>query len=373
MKKLWFYPLGFGLIGALLGLVLRFAFTGEVSNFNFKYVTHAHSHAMLLGFIFNALILLVWENFVQAISKTDQVLFFLMQGCIGLFTVAFIFQGYAFFSILFSSLHLWLSYILTIRIWRKLKYSNTNSLLIKWGIIFHFISSLGPYALGPLMIFNMQDSPWYGQAIFFYLHFQYFGVYFLWMLALIFKNSKVLLRKKEVLLLVVSLAVLFAHSLEYDFDSPLLGILGLISSLGLVWVLAQQFSIVKKSSSYKFIYGGILFIALISLTGSIPAVADWFAENRFNLIAWLHFLFLGIYTPFIWLQHHLLKNKYIFILYFFVFGLSELALIFPYYANEILPATLMQLLFGLYVFIFIIIAGIHLKGIFEPSEENITE
>lgn len=356
-----------------MGLLLRYAFTGETGQFNFKYITHAHSHIMLLGFIFNALILMVWDSFVPSIAKMDKILFLLMQGCIVLFTVAFIFQGYAFYSILFSTIHLWLSYILLIRIWKKLRDPGTNGLLIKWGIVFHFISSLGPYALGPLMVLNMQDSPWYGQAIFFYLHFQYFGIYFLWMLAVIFKRTKLQLRKKEVLLLVISLAVLFSHSLEYDFNSLILGILGLVSSLVLVWVLAKRFWSLKKSSRFGFLYAGILFVGILLVIGSIPAVADWFAQSHFILIAWLHFLFLGIYTPFIWLQQNLLGNKYVYMFYFLVFGLSELALLFPDYATVLVPVSIMHTLFGLYMILFFIICWVHLNGIFGPSPKKLLE
>ncbi len=373
MKKLWFYPLFFGIIGALLGLILRYAFTGEVDDFNFKFITHAHSHVMLLGFIFNALLLLVWKNFCSSISRIDKVIFLIMQACIGLFTLAFIFQGYAFYSILFSSLHLWLSYVLMVRIWRKLRYSDSNTLLIKWGIVFHFISSLGPYALGPLMVLKMKDSPWYGQAIFFYLHFQYFGIYFLWMLALIFKQVKVTLSKKEVLLLVISLAVLFVHSLQYNFNNLFLNVFGVASSITLVWLLAKQLLHFKKLSKLQFIYGGILGVAILTVIGSFPAVNQWFIDSQFLLIAWLHLLFLGIYTPFIWLKQGLLNNKYAFIIYLLLFGLSEWVMIFPNYIAHVFSVSIMYLLFWLYVAIFILISGIHLKGIFNSTKEKILQ
>jgi len=50
-------------------LVLGYAFTGDISTFPFKNVLHAYSHVILLGFLFNALLILVGINFTQTIDK----------------------------------------------------------------------------------------------------------------------------------------------------------------------------------------------------------------------------------------------------------------------------------------------------------------
>ena len=101
-KKLWWYPLIFGMLGAFIGLVLRYAYTGAISGFPFKNVMHSHSHVLLLGFIFNSLLILVWTNFTQGIDKISYRYYVALQVCIALMLVTFILQGYDFFSILFS-------------------------------------------------------------------------------------------------------------------------------------------------------------------------------------------------------------------------------------------------------------------------------
>lgn len=189
-RKIWLYPLLFAVIGSFLGVVLRYSFVGSILGFNFRHVLHAHSHVMLLGFLFNALLILIWKYFTQGFDRISFKLYIALQVCMTVMIVAFILQGYATFSILFSTLHLWISYILLIRLWKRLDKNNPMVPLVKVGIVFHFISSLGPYTLGPLMVMEMKETAWYQQAIFFYLHFQFLGLFFVWMLAILFQRSK---------------------------------------------------------------------------------------------------------------------------------------------------------------------------------------
>ena len=65
------YPLIFGVLGAIIGLILRVSYVEPLPAINFKYVLHAHSHVMLLGFVFNALILLVWKHYTNGIDKNS--------------------------------------------------------------------------------------------------------------------------------------------------------------------------------------------------------------------------------------------------------------------------------------------------------------
>lgn len=196
-KQLWFFPLLFGFLGAIIGLVLRYAFTGSIANFPFKFVLHSHSHIMLLGFVFNALIALLVTRFTNGIDKTSYRLYLALQVCVAILLVGFIIQGYALVTITFSTLHLWISYWLVVRLWKRLIGEKSDLILIKTGIIFHFISSIGPYALGPLMAMKMQSSPWYQQAIFFYLHFQYFGSFFFGCLPFFFKEQLLSYQKNK--------------------------------------------------------------------------------------------------------------------------------------------------------------------------------
>lgn len=365
VKKLWFFPLLFGILGAFTGLLLRYAFTGSIANFPFKFVTHSHSHVMLLGLVFNALIVFLFTRFTDGIDKRSYQLYLALQVCIAVMLVMFMIQGYAFITILFSTLHLWISYVLVIRLWKRLKGEKSHINLIKIGIIFHLFSSIGPYGLGPLMALEMQDSPWYRQAIFFYLHFQYFGSFFLWMLAILFQKTTILLSKNKLILIVISLLFLYAHSLDFSFDHILIKIAG---GTGAVVLLSVIFSLksffIHQNTAYKLFFGILVLICFLNCVGSIPSIADLVPINRFLLIAWLHLLFLGMYLPFIWIEIGVKINKKVWLLYAFFIVLSETILVFPALFSNLFSIGIMWWLFIAYSGVVLCISVVHLKTLF---------
>ncbi len=370
-KKLWIYPLLFGILGALIGLLLRYAYTGSISGFPFKNVLHSHSHVLLLGFLFNALLILVWTNFTQGFDKVSYNYYLALQVCVTVMLVAFILQGYGFYSILFSTLHLWISYVLLVRLWKRLVRNNAIHQLVKLGIIFHFISSLGPYLLGPLMVMEMQKSPWYQQAIFFYLHFQYFGIFFVWMLAVLLKKTSILLVKKHVVIIALSLVLLFAHSLDYSFNHWVIQVFGGLGSVLLLVVLLNfKNTFIQSQKQYTYIYYIILFVGVINIVGSIPSIANLVIESRFILIAWLHFLFLGMYIPFIWMTFTRKLNPLLWAFYGSMVLLSEILLVFPKMLSQWFSISLMWLLFFTYLGVTISICFVNLKFLFETKNKN---
>ena len=361
-KKLWIFPLLFGMIGALIGLVLRYAYTGGLAvPISFKNILHAHSHVMLLGFLFNALFLFVWTNFTKLMDKISYRYFIAMQVSMAIMIIAFIIQGYAFFSILFSTIHLWISYILLVRLWRRLEGKKEIVWMIKIGIIFHFLSSLGPYALGPLMVLELKNSPWYQQAIFFYLHFQFLGVYFIWMLALLAKKIKLQISKKTVIGISVSLVLLYAHTLDYSFDHWAIQLFGGLGS-GLLFALLFKFrnAFLNQTKELKSVYFIVLTVAAINIAGTFPWIAELVINNRFILIAWLHFLFLGLYVPFIWVFISNDIPKAYWIIYLLSFVFTEVILVFPNMLQNFTSVSAMHQLFYSYFLMFIGISLIHI-------------
>lgn len=368
-KHLWSFPLIFGFLGAVIGVVLRYAFTGSISGFPFKFVLHSHSHIMLLGFVFNALIVLLFTRFTSGIDKTSYYLYLALQVCVAVLLVGFIIQGYALITIIFSTLHLLISYWLVIRLWKRLVGEKSDLLLIKTGIILHFVSSVGPYALGPLMALKMQASPWYQQAIFFYLHFQYFGSFFLWMLAVLFQKTAIKLSKNQILLIVFSLILLYAHSLKYSFSYLAIQIAGGIGAGILIIILFRlKNSFLRQKLQYQLFFGILLLIGVLNCFGSIPYFSNLVVTNRFMLVAWLHLLFLGMYLPFIWIELNKSIHKSIWISYTFFLLISELFLVSPAFFSELFLTPIMWLLFIAYFGVVLCISIVHLTALFQKNK-----
>lgn len=367
-KHLWFYPIIFGLLGAFLGLLIRYFFSQTTISFPIKNLIHSHSHVMLLGFLFNALTLLVWAHFSKGIDKTSKRYYLALQVCISGMLITFIIQGYALFSILFSTLHLWISYVFLIRLWKRLEGNKQLLSLIKLGIVFHFISSIGPYCLGPLMVFNMQDSPWYQQAIFFYLHFQYFGAFMLWFLAVFIKNTSINITKNQVLLIGLSLIGLYTHSLDFNFNHWLINTIGGFSSILFLTILLTFIKPIKQTcEKYKLVFGVFLFIGICNIAGSFPIIANKVVANHYLLIAWLHFLFLGLFIPFIWIESQIRINNRIWFVYTLFMFLTEIVLIFPNKFFNLLKTPITNQLLIAYFGVFCCISIVHLRFIFRKN------
>jgi len=245
-----------------------------------------------------------------------------------------------------------------------LKGEKQSLLLVKIGIVIHFLSSIGPYLLGPLMAFEMQDSPWYQQAIFFYLHFQYFGSFLMWFLAITFQKSRDSLSKNQVYAISISLVLLYAHSLDFSFNHWIIQFAGYLGSIVLcVLLFSFQSGLKNKRKQIRVVYSILLLIAVLNCFGSLNFVATLVSENRFVLIAWLHLLFLGLYLPFIWVESSMKINTFFWVLYAIAFAFSELVLVFPKTTTSFFSTSVMWLLFIGYLGVVICISVVHLTSL----------
>ncbi len=182
--------LGYFLLAALLGVVLR-TFVIAPIPINYRFFVHTHSHIALLGWVYIALTALLYHLFLdkQAVERKYRQIFWFTQICLIGMLLSFPFQGYALFSILFSTLFLLASYWFSAFF---LKYApqpfkRTKAYIcVKYALWFMIGSSIGPWALGAIMTVLGPESIWYRLAIYFYLHFQYNGWMILALLGLFF-------------------------------------------------------------------------------------------------------------------------------------------------------------------------------------------
>src|SRR5690606_33435275 len=162
-----------------MGVLLRFYVVTSLP-FNYKFLLHAHSHTALLGWVYLGLTTLVYKIFLASAKKPKlyKRIFLFTNLCILGMLVTFPIQGYALFSIIFSTLFLFASYWFT---WFAFKFVPNNFKkrfswkLIKASLWYLVLSSIGPWAVGVVMATLGSESIWYKNAIYFYLHFQYNG------------------------------------------------------------------------------------------------------------------------------------------------------------------------------------------------------
>src|SRR5690606_32519867 len=95
---------------------------------------------------------------------------------------------YGTISISLSILHTFSVGLFSYWLFRDLKTMNISTSIwhAKISLFLFIVSSLGPFALGPLMATGLGHSKWYYFAIYFYLHFQYNGVFIFGLLSLFY-------------------------------------------------------------------------------------------------------------------------------------------------------------------------------------------
>ncbi len=400
MKRTWVKAsLFFFFIAACIGALLRWAFVSEVQWLDFRFFMHAHSHLAILGWVFLMLYTFLVHTFLspaQQFQKKYKVLFRLLcLSCAGMM-VSFPIQGYAFWSISFSTLHIIFSYAFTWFFLKDIKAANSGSLasvrFAKTALAFMVLSTLALWAMGPLMASDWRGSALYYATIQFYLHFQFNGWFIFALIALLFKlledkNAKLPEKQLNIFYILLIVSCFFTYALAVAWSNPL-PVVFWINSIGVViqlLALIYFFAILQKvSSDLKSLFSGkvrlfmgiavVCFVAKILMQTAvvIPEIAKVSYTIRNFVIGFIHLILLGTVSHFIFgyaLKTGLLKMETLwsrFGLYIFVTGffLTEFTLFFqgillwaaqgffPYYyeilflLSALLPLSLLLILAG---------------------------
>ena len=168
--------------------------------------------------------------------------------------------------------------------------------------------------------------------------------------------------------------MLYTHSLDYSFNHWLINTLGGLSAIllfGILFSVKNQFQ--NQEKEHKLIYYILLLIVGINIIGSLPSLASLVEESRFMLIAYLHFLFLGLYLPFIWALIPQKINIRTWGFYGFMVLFSEAILIFPSTLSNLFSTSVMWLLFIAYFGVFLCICIVHLKYLLNKKRMTLKE
>lgn len=347
--------LAYFLLVGLLGLFLRLFFVTPLSA-NFRYIVHAHSHIALLGWVYLGLTTLIYRMYFRstAKAKTYRIIFIFTNVTLLGMLFTFPFQGYALFSITFSTLFLFASYFFAGFVFKNIPvhYKDTFSYrCIKVALWYLVISSIGPWAIGAVMATLGSTSIWYKLSIYFYLHFQYNAWFILALLGVFFyvlEKKQLVFPEKDLniffnLLNSGLILTLFLSALWVD--PPLIVyVLGGIGALLQLWAFVKFFLIIKKKwkaielSLSPFLRSLLSLVAvflavkiILQLLTAVPFFAELSYQFTDFVIGYLHWVFLGVVSIalFAFLHHFklLLLPKPVLWIYLIGFVLSE-ALIF---------------------------------------------
>ncbi len=297
---------------------MRLSFVSDLG-VTYKHILHTHSHIALLGWLYNLALFFIGYTFLKEDVKKFNRIFWVSQITFLGMLFSFPFQGYAFWSISFSTLYLFTSYWLIFEIYRSSKKLNeVEYKLLRAGGLFLFLSSIGPFALGAIMANQMKDSIWYHLSIFWFLHFLFNGFFYTVFLALLLREIKkaIIISENKLkwvyYLTAFSIIPLYAEFVLESVSSTCLVALALLSSLA---QLVSVFLIIKELKIYflqivgslkKTLFGlsilSLLFKVVFQLLASLPFLNELVFNSKSTLIiGYLHMVMLGMFSLFfIW-------------------------------------------------------------------------
>ncbi len=309
---------------AVLGFTLRYKIAFSLPWLDQKNLLHSHSHFAFSGWITQVLMVLLIYYLSrklgeQVFARYRWILYTNLITSYGML-VSFILQGYAFYSVCFSTLSIFVFLAFAVYYWKDLTRIGGDPVShkwFKWALIFGIISALGPFSLALQMAQKLADQDWYLGSVYFFLHFQYNGWFLFAGMGLLtdkleaFKGTRGKLRLAFYLFCAACVPAYFLSVLWMPFVNSIYYFLiaAVIAQLA-GWVLILQVVVKYKAgirSSFEslgrvlFVLSALAFtIKLILQSGSIhPQLSQLSYGFRPIIIGYLHLVLLGVTTIFI--------------------------------------------------------------------------
>jgi hypothetical protein len=328
---------------AALGLLMRGVPILNSFPLPFKNLLHAHSHFAFGGWVMPVLIWMIIQYFPSIAQKIGtahwrNIIFLVLFSAYGMLA-SFPFEGYALVSIIFSTLSVFAGFYLAIILWKASnnEKQKTSVRFLRAGLIYLVLSSIGPFATGPLIAMGVQGTPVYFNAISFYLHFQYNGWFTFAVLAVLYtmleKNAIAGNGRKVFILFNVSCLPAFFLSTLWNHPNGIFYIVGAIAGLlqvAGIFYLVKDYRLLKIKDQFVQRIMTIAIIAfaiknILQLLSAVPFIAEMAYNSRNFIIAYLHLVLLGFISLFAFAAV-LNANKYLvtasFKIFFFTFFIS---------------------------------------------------
>lgn len=314
-KKLIIVCLVNFLIAALLGLTLRFSYVQDIG-INYRFLTHAHSHVAMLGWVYLMLYTLFVHYFTKHNKSFYNKLFWVTEIAVIGMLLSFPFQGYATISITFSTLHIFCSYFFAYRIWKDLYIKNhLIAFMVKTALTFMLLSTIGIWCLGPAVGLMGKASAFYQIAIQFFLHFQFNGWFLMGVLAILFHELKIepsKITNRLVTVIIIATILTLALPVQWFTGITMLYFLNATGIILQIWALILFLKAIKnpyrvilanESSTVKWMYYFALSCFILKLVLQGITLFPGFSETLINhtnfIIGFIHLTMLGTISGFL--------------------------------------------------------------------------
>lgn len=351
----------FFFLTALSGVWMRVSyFTGTLEAIPYTHLLHAHSHIAVLGWTFFAVFIIFVTMIGQQNSRFVKYITVLLFLVTTIMFIAFLMQGYALYSIILSTIHIFFQYAIAYFIIKHIRKDKTipksSRYFIYGAVVMLVISSFGPFALGAIASQGLRDSPIFDIAIYFYLHFQYNGwltLMLIGMFLLMLHRRKISFSEKRMqtsfTIYFISLFPGFLLSiLWYNLGTigiifAAIGAIGQLTAiiLFILTIIQANKQLEKNLSSFitYHIYGILALLAIkVAMEFGLlhPTFGKLIYETRSVVIAYLHLTLLGFISLFIITQFYLTRLlnenngllKFGLSVFIIGFSLNELTLFF---------------------------------------------
>lgn len=311
---------------ALAGVTMRYKINFALPLVNQKYLLHGHSNFAFVGWVAMALMILMVRYLVRNNVQTNYKKYnwILIAEVIAVYAmfISFIIQGYAFWSITFSTITILISYFFIFFYWRDLKKVSDGGFSLGWlkaALVLWAFSSLGAFMLAYLMANHIMIQDLYFASVYFFMHFQYngwflfacFGIFFSYMHRLgLYRIA--FLSKRLFMIMVITVVPTYFLSILWLRLPPALHWTADISGILQLLVLFYFFkiiSIIRKNENIKFNwstrwlwrFASVAFILkiILQMLSTIPFLSHFAFGFRPVVIGYLHLSFVGIISLFI--------------------------------------------------------------------------
>ncbi len=376
-------PLIWLIVAMCMGTLLRSFHVWPFAFVQYEHLLHGHSHTAMLGWVFSAITALAAAKIFPGLAQSSLIKgwFVLLQISIAGMAFAFPLQGYALWSITFSTMHMLLFYFLFVyclKIYGLRDRSPVKILFFTAGACM-IIASAGPWALGILSALKLQAHPLYTLSVQHFLHFLIEGWFVLSIAALLpLKNIQIPAGRSFFLHLfayIASLILLFQIFVSAAFSYPWLQTVSLAGAIIQIAIFTSLFRYAGLQNPFNkgfmkqiFIFTLLLLFvkSMLQLYATLPFVNPEIILIQPFRIGYLHLVLLGIVSASLimlflregWLKYHNTFAKFSLAAYWaslvlhvsllFVQGLLVRAFLVsvPWY-NEVLLITSLGMLAGI--------------------------